>query len=294
MPRFGKPIVVVVDGEIGAGKTTLISHLVAELQTPKFGELKVIKIGEPVDLWKSIGVLQAFYADVPRMSYEFQSFTFVTRIQETISAYEANPDADVYILERSIFSDRHLFVDMLHQDGHIDPMRMTMYDTWWKMWSRLMPFVPSGFVYLKPDIDECMSRIKARARDGEDSIPASYQMRLREKHEAFLRPEGVLVADNVRAPVLTINDNGNFRDSLDERSRFVQRIYEFIASLGVETDASSESLGSAGSSGDVSDASESAPAASPLLPESPDKRDKLAKQDKRPVGAANEFAPGTR
>ena len=44
---------------------------------------------------------------------------------------------------------------------------MEMYDKWWNMWSRLMPFQPDKMVYLKPSLDKCMQRVNSRGREGE-------------------------------------------------------------------------------------------------------------------------------
>jgi len=75
-----RPRVVVVDGLISAGKSTLITQLARWL-----GERgkKVMVVKEPVDDWVKGGHLQAFYEGVEdgKVCYIFQTYAHVTRIK---------------------------------------------------------------------------------------------------------------------------------------------------------------------------------------------------------------------
>lgn len=198
-----KPLVVVIDGEIGAGKTTVIDLLVKEYAARG---LKAVVAPEPVDEWKRVGILQEFYANKKEslrayIAYDFQTYTFVTRIKSTQKVVEAHPDADVYILERSILTDRFVFMEL--QREMVGPVRMNMYDEWWAMWSQVSPLQPDKIVYLKPTLANCQTRVGVRAREGEvaeksadevdkdasarGGVSAAYQARLRRAHEAYLQ-----------------------------------------------------------------------------------------------------------
>jgi deoxyadenosine/deoxycytidine kinase len=229
------PITVVIDGEIGAGKTTLIEHVRKALEARG---VKAVVVPEPVGEWKRVGILQAFYADKPPelrgpVTYNFQTYTFLTRIQETQRVVAEHPDADVYLLERSVLTDRFVFMEL--QREMVGPILMEMYDKWWGLWTQLMPIQPQKIIYLKPTIDNCQSRVAARAREGEvgegggktadetdreeasarGGVSAGYQARLRRAHEAYLQglhpdefpgmpprpfaPENVIVVDGTLA-----------------------------------------------------------------------------------------------
>lgn len=195
------PLKIVVDGAIGAGKSTLIQHLADGIRARG---LKCVVVPEPVGAWEDVGILKRFYdagsepdrrADI---TYIFQTYTFVTRVKATREAYEQNPDADVFILERSIFTDRYVFMEL--QREMLGPELMKMYEEWWCMWAEAMPFRIDRAVYLKPSISTCQDRVATRAREGEipgegeeadadakGGVSEAYQLRLRKAHEAYLQ-----------------------------------------------------------------------------------------------------------
>lgn len=199
-------ITVAVDGEIGAGKTTLIGHLRKALEAK--GK-KAVVVPEPVGEWERVGILQAFYADKPPelrgpVTYNFQTYTFLTRIQETQRVVAQHPDADIFLLERSVLTDRYVFMEL--QRDTVGPVLMEMYGKWWDMWTQLMPIRPQKIIYLKPTIENCQTRVATRAREGEvagaggksadetdreasarGGVSAAYQARLRRAHEAYLQ-----------------------------------------------------------------------------------------------------------
>jgi len=172
---------IIVDGVIGAGKTTVISLI--EKQINEDGKLKVKAIYEPVKLWNDTGVLQYFYKDIPKNCYEFQTYSFITRIESVIEDLYNNQDADVYILERSIWTDRYIFLELLKDS--IGELRMTMYNKWWTMWSYIMPMRVYKWVLLDTSLEESLRRINSRNRDGENAIDKDYQTNLYIKHIEF-------------------------------------------------------------------------------------------------------------
>ena len=75
--------VIVIDGIISAGKSTLI----ALIQTKLKDRYEIIVIKEPVNKWVASGILQKFYGDKKRWSYHFQTLVFHDRIMETRNQY---------------------------------------------------------------------------------------------------------------------------------------------------------------------------------------------------------------
>lgn len=177
-----KPIIIIIDGLIGAGKTTTIKLLETALNN---SGIKSKAIYEPVDVWQNMGALAHFYKDISQNCYEFQTFTFVTRIMRVNEEIDLDMDIQVYLLERSIFSDRYIFVEMLKEQ--FGEVRMKMYKTWWDEWSKLMKVSPDAFMLLDTDVNNSMERIVVRNREGETNggVSYEYQKALREKHIQF-------------------------------------------------------------------------------------------------------------
>ena len=179
--KVKSPKYIIFDGIIGAGKTTLIKLLE---QNMKDNGYKVKAIYEPVDEWEKSGALKLFYSDIEKHCYEFQTYTFITRIERLLNEIYVKEDIDYYLIERSIFTDKFIFVEMLKE--MLGETRMTMYNKWWSMWKHIMPFQPSLFVLLDTGLDESMKRIDERNRDGENGKVASdYQKNLHKKHLDF-------------------------------------------------------------------------------------------------------------
>ena len=203
----------VVEGEIAAGKTELVVALAEALRAKG---LRVGLVLEPVDRWKNIGILQKFYENPARHAYGFQTFVYATRILDIVACVEANPDADLYLFERSPATDA-VFMELQRADA--DPVEMDMYKVWCGTYARLLPvdLARAKVLYLKPGLDRCMRRLAMREREGEiraerlesstgspgswhlaeenegdcasaeGGVSLGYQHRLRRAHEAFFQ-----------------------------------------------------------------------------------------------------------
>ena len=172
---------IIVDGVIGAGKTTVISLIEKKINSD--GKLKIKAIYEPVKLWSDTGALQYFYKDIEKNCYEFQTYSYITRIQSVIDEIYKCQDADIYILERSIWTDKYIFMELLKEI--VGEMRINMYNTWWDMWSYIMPMRVDKWILLDTSLEESLKRINSRNRNGETAVDRGYQTRLYIKHIEF-------------------------------------------------------------------------------------------------------------
>ncbi|KAF6264466.1 hypothetical protein COO60DRAFT_1634365 [Scenedesmus sp. NREL 46B-D3] len=148
-------------GNISAGKSTFLGYITnnnAELQDA----LGVVH--EPVDQWQSVptveggtlNLLDRFYSDPERYAYTFQNYVFMSRVlQERNSTGMRKP---VRLMERSVFSDRMVFVRAVRESGWMGDVELAVYDSWLKM----------------------------RGRHEEDSISIDYLEGLHAKHEDWL------------------------------------------------------------------------------------------------------------
>lgn len=192
------PHIIVLVGGIANGKSELAAAMAAELR--RRGRRVCVAL-EPVDLWRRTGILEAFYADIPRYAYAFQTFVTVTRVDAILAALAGCPDPDVLILDGAPPSDS-VFMAML--SGDLSPAERAMYEVWRDGWVRLLPFdlADATALYLRTSMAESMRRLSARGRAEEVSpcsrdedlqaVPAAggvtleYQEKLRRAFDAFL------------------------------------------------------------------------------------------------------------
>lgn len=222
--REKEPVVIVVNGLIGAGKSTLINLLGLKLTERGY---RVAVVQEPVDEWKQMGALQAYGADIRGMAYKFQTLVFATRVLACNRAYERHPDVDIFILERSVQSDK-LFMQMLREDGYVTDLEWAMYQTWADTWEGMMPFSPTAFFYLKPSLDECMRRLKSRARDGEGGITPEYQSKLERLHDEAYCNSSLSVSGEI-VPSYVIPTDLNFKDHPQHQAEVTAIFEKFLS-----------------------------------------------------------------
>ncbi|RCV28340.1 hypothetical protein SETIT_5G397900v2 [Setaria italica] len=178
-----------VEGNISVGKTTFLQRIANE--TIELRDLVEI-VPEPIAKWQDVGpehfnILDAFYAEPERYAYTFQNYVFVTRVmQEKESACGMKP---LRLMERSVFSDRMVFVRAVHEANWMNEMEISIYDSWFDpVVSSLPGLIPDGFIYLRASPDTCHKRMMVRKRSEEGGVTLDYLRGLHEKHESWLLP----------------------------------------------------------------------------------------------------------
>ncbi|KAF8098107.1 hypothetical protein N665_0273s0008 [Sinapis alba] len=184
-----KRLTFCVEGNISVGKSTFLQRIANE--TIELRDLVEI-VPEPVDKWQDVGpdhfnILDAFYSEPQRYAYTFQNYVFVTRLmQEKESASGIKP---LRLMERSVFSDRMVFVRAVHEAKWMNEMEISIYDSWFDpVVSALPGLVPDGFIYLRASPDTCHKRMMLRKRAEEGGVSLKYLQDLHEKHESWLLP----------------------------------------------------------------------------------------------------------
>ncbi|GAB2224053.1 hypothetical protein Drorol1_Dr00004799 [Drosera rotundifolia] len=184
-----KRLTFCVEGNISVGKTTFLQRIANE--TLELRDLVEV-VPEPVDKWQDIGpnhsnILDKFYAEPERYAYTFQNYVFVTRVmqeRESSSGVKA-----LRLMERSVFSDRMVFVKAVHEAKWMSEMEISIYDSWFDpMVSALPGLIPDGFIYLRATPDTCHKRMMLRKRSEEGGVSLDYLRDLHEKHESWLFP----------------------------------------------------------------------------------------------------------
>ena len=165
-------MVIVIDGVVGAGKSTL-----AEKVSNKLG----IKLYSELQNDSTMNLLENFYKDKKRWAFTLQVH-FLNERFRMIKEIHKNGGG---ILDRSIFGDR-IFASMLNEDGYMSDDEFQTYTT---LLDNMLEHaqVPTALVYIDCDLDTAMSRIKVRGRDMEQAVDTKYWSRLNEKYAEWYR-----------------------------------------------------------------------------------------------------------
>ncbi len=205
-------LILSVDGNIGSGKSTLVTEL--ESQFPH-----VVFLQEPVEIWQKINLLDLFYQNKKRWAYTFQNFAYITRLRVLKEAIENNPPDTIFITERSILTDRHVFAELLKRENYMNEMEWKCYLEWFKF----LEIPIQGIIYVNTTVSNCCKRINKRGRIEESKIPTRYLEQLDKQHKKWL--------SKTEIPIITVD--GNIDNQREENYYQIigTKLQEFILSL---------------------------------------------------------------
>eukprot|EP00798_Chlamydomonas_sp_ICE-L_P016791 gene16791-23068_t len=164
-----------VQGSKGVAKDVQGSKGVAkDVQGSKGVSKDVQVVPEPVEQWQNVGagkvnLLMEFYKAPERFAYTFQNYVFLTRLVQERDSYMSS--GMCRLLERSVFSDRMVFVRAVHSAKFMNDTELSIYDSWFDPVLQTLPtLVPNGFIYLRAGPDTCHRRMTNRGRNEENSV----------------------------------------------------------------------------------------------------------------------------
>jgi len=194
--RQQKKFTVSVEGNIGCGKSTLLDHF------QKFKNT-VETIKEPVDKWTDIrghNGLQYIYEDPTRWNFSFNYYAMLTRT----AMHTQKVKVPVKMLERSLFSTKHVFVENCRRLGTLAEVECSILSEWFDFIVGSQDVKVDLFVYLRADPDVCYNRLRKRDRKEEASVPREFIEALHDLHEEWLmKPD----PRKLPAPVLVLDAN---------------------------------------------------------------------------------------
>lgn len=219
-----KPLQIIIEGNIGAGKTTFINLLAKKFED-------TIVLTEPVEAWQDVNghnLLQYLYDDPERWGYTFQTYAFVTHIKNQECAAKKN--VSIVLLERSIYSCFFCFARNFMESNHMTLLEWELCKKLFEKHVTTAP-KPDGFIYLKTSPEICFSRLTKRNRREESSVPLEYLENLSFNHDDWLiRKNGITPKEYTNIPVLLLDRNLDIFDPA-VFDTYVQQVKDFIHEL---------------------------------------------------------------
>lgn len=174
-------------------------ELLRDRMTELYGQ-SISFMAEPIEEWRSyspckINMLQEMYQDPLHYSFPFQLIAMVTKVNQLQSNVLGK------MVERSLESQRRLFIPLLREQGHITQLQNDILDDNLELLSKSTGVRPDMYIYLRTDPEVVFRRIAVRGRPEEKDISLDYIRRLHELHESWL------IEEEKDCPVITINAN---------------------------------------------------------------------------------------
>lgn len=165
------PLIISIDGNIGSGKSRLLSNLKKYYKN----NLRVHFLPEPIDIWNTITdesgntILSRYYSNQKQWAFHFQMMTYISRLSLLKKALKN--DYDVIITERSVHTDKYVFAKMLYDEQKMDKIEHTIYEKWFDEFIEDIPQILMIYVQTNPYVAN--ERVLKRKREGEQ-IPIEY------------------------------------------------------------------------------------------------------------------------
>lgn len=176
---------IVIAGNIGAGKTTLVKILSEKMGFTPFYEPH-----------EENPYLADFYDDMKSWSYHSQVYFLTRRLKIHKELLQAKGSV---VQDRSVYEDARIFARNLFLQGDMSERDYHVYQDLYEMLVSLLP-MPNLIIYLRASVETLLERIAKRGRDYEAGISREYLSRLNGLYEEWMN-------NFEQCPVLIINSD---------------------------------------------------------------------------------------
>ena len=153
---------VVIDGNIGSGKTTQLDLLEKKGWTVR---------REPIDQWP----LEAFYDDPKRWAFYFHMV-----ILQTLRPLKTSHPV---VYERSLLSSRHVFWPIMLRKDLVTPEEDATYSKFYEQYS----WYPDLYIFLSKSPDVAWKHVQSRGQAGDSGVTLDYLKELDQEYRELVR-----------------------------------------------------------------------------------------------------------
>lgn len=166
--------IVCIDGNIAAGKTTVLQE--------------IEKKGYPVyyEPFSDNPWLPLYYQDPKKYALNTQLWFLSDRFKQYKNADFST--RKIVFVERSIYTDRFVFVELIKQQGNLDDLEVDTYKHHFEICKNPLPDLT---IVLDTPPVECKDRMTKRARGIEEGVPLDYLQQLGKVYEKNFNKLGV-------------------------------------------------------------------------------------------------------
>ena len=222
-------MIIYIEGNIGSGKSTFINILKEYINQ---NNIDADVLLEPVEEWENTkdsqgkNILQHYYEDQVKYGFAFQINALISRIKK-IDDFIKQSKKRIHFIERSIFTDKNVFLESNFKNGNITEIEYVIYNQWFDYMLKNFNMNPKGFVMLDTPAKICSERIKIRNRTGEESIPLEYLEMIECYHQQWLQKEEKYFCNRV----LYIDSSKNFYTDQISLNLELTKIFSFVKDI---------------------------------------------------------------
>ena len=215
-----RPRIISIEGNIGSGKTTLL----AKLKEHYLSNPNIVFLKEPVNEWLKIvdsdgkTMLEKFYTNQVKYSFAFQMMAYISRLAIVKKAVETNLPGTIFITERCLYTDKHIFAKMLYDQDKIEDVCYQIYLNWFEEFASAFPIESIVWVNTEPEI--CHERIHKRSRLGEEIISIDYLVDCNFYHHSYI--------NEMNVKTITLNGNEDIFEDPKFLEEWIRKIDKLI------------------------------------------------------------------
>ncbi len=154
---FDKALYLVIEGNIGAGKTTLANKIAQDFN-----------VQNVLERFADNSFLPKFYEDQNRYAFPLEMSFLVDRYKQLQNDLSHSINSN-----RFVVADYHIFKSLIFAKITLNNEEFRLYESFFEILNKEMP-KPNLLVYLHQNTDRLLQNIDIRGRDYEQNIPAEY------------------------------------------------------------------------------------------------------------------------
>jgi deoxyadenosine kinase len=158
--------IVCIDGNIAAGKTTVLQEIERRGGKVYYEPFE----GNP---W-----LPLYYKDPKKYALNTQLWFLSERFRQYKNADFSS--SGIVFIERSMYTDRFIFVELMKRQGNMTPMEVETYRHHFEIYKNPLPDLAITMSVMP---EECLRRLRDRDREMESSVSLDY---LEALHEVYV------------------------------------------------------------------------------------------------------------
>ncbi|MBT5783325.1 MAG: 2-amino-4-hydroxy-6-hydroxymethyldihydropteridine diphosphokinase [Candidatus Marinimicrobia bacterium] len=193
---------VAIEGNIGAGKTSLATQLASDFNT------KLV-----LERFKENPFLPEFYKDPDRFAFPLEMSFLADRYQQLLD------DLTQYdLFKENVIGDYDAYKSLIFAKITLQEQEFILYKKLYQITYKELP-KPDAYVYLYQNTERLLQNIKNRGRDFEQEIEASYLQKINEGYMEFIKNQHI---DTIK--IIDISE----MDFVNNRFDYIQVLNQII------------------------------------------------------------------